>query len=306
MLNNSALFGNASANRYFHNQENTHPENIVIVYCVLNAPLMILSIVGNSLVIAAIFGTSSLSSPSTTLLCNLACTDLLIGLVIQPLFIAKELNKHDRVLMDIFEITSFSLCGVSLCIMTAISMDRFAALHYHMKYVSMVTTSRVFYALLAAWLIIFSAVTGLYLWEKMAYFIVSSVFIVLCLFISSFCYIRIFQIVRRHQIQIHIQQQAVQSSGAANSLNIAQLKKSAMNTFVFYTFLLLCYFPIFIILALLGMANSDWQSEWNFAPTLVFLNSALNPILYCWRLSELRGAVIKTARRMLCTKTDQH
>ena len=130
MLNSSALVGNESANGY--NQQSTHPENIVIVYCVLNAPLMILSIIGNALVIAAIFRTSSLSSPSTTLLCNLACTDLLIGLVIQPLFIAKEL-KPDHSLLDIFEITSFSLCGVSLCTMRTISMDRFAALHYHLR-----------------------------------------------------------------------------------------------------------------------------------------------------------------------------
>ena len=37
----------------------------------------------------------------------------------------------------------FSLCGVSLCTITSISLDRFAALHYHMPYVAIVTVRRV-------------------------------------------------------------------------------------------------------------------------------------------------------------------
>ena len=39
----------------------------------------------------------------------------------------------------------FSLCGVSLCTITSISLDRFAALHYHMRYVAIVTVRRVAY-----------------------------------------------------------------------------------------------------------------------------------------------------------------
>ena len=188
--------------------------------------------------------------------------------------------------------------------MTAISMDRFAALHYHMKYVSIVTTSSVLYALVAMWLLMFSASSALYLWERSIYQIVSSAFIAVCMLISLFCYIRIFQIVKRHQIQIQAQQQAVQNSEASYNLHITQLRKSAINIFIYYTFLLLCYIPMFIFLALFGMAKIDWQKEWNFATTLVFVNSSINPLLYCWRLRELRRAVVKTARKMLCKKID--
>ena len=92
MLNSSSLFRNESQSSYFDIRDDTHPKNIVIIYCALNAPLMSMTVVGNALVIAAILGTPSLSSPSTTLLCNLAFTDLLVGLVVQPLFITKELT----------------------------------------------------------------------------------------------------------------------------------------------------------------------------------------------------------------------
>ena len=305
MLNNSSSLTNKSESSHFDIHDNTHPENIVIIYCALNAPLMIMTVVGNALVIAAILGTPSLSSPSTTLLCNLAFTDLLVGLVAQPLFITAELKLDHSLTWLSFDITSYSFCGVSLWTMTAISIDRFAALHYHMRYVSIVTTSRVLYALVAMWLIIFSVSSALYLWNIFIHLIVSSVFIVVCLLISLFCYIRIFQIIQRHQMQIHAQQQAVQNSEASNSLNITQLKKSAMNVFIYYSFLLLCYIPTSICLAVLaGKASMHWPKEWHFTTTLVFVNSSINPLLYCWRLSELRRAVVKTARKMLCAKTD--
>lgn len=62
--------------------ENSGLENIVIINCVLNVPLMILAIIGNTLVLVAILRAYSLLPPSITLLCSLAMSDLLVGLVL--------------------------------------------------------------------------------------------------------------------------------------------------------------------------------------------------------------------------------
>ena len=54
----------------------------------------------------------------------------------------------------------------------------------------------------------------------------------------------IYFIVRRRQLQmsqIHRRQQAVQGSCAENNLNMGRLKRSALNTFIFYIVLLICY-----------------------------------------------------------------
>ena len=67
---------------------NSRSETIVIINCVLNIPLMLISIIGNTLVLAAILRTPWLRSPSTTLLCSLAVSDLLVGLVVQPTYTA--------------------------------------------------------------------------------------------------------------------------------------------------------------------------------------------------------------------------
>jgi len=117
---------------------------------------------------------------------------------------------------------------------------------------------------------------------------------------------RIFQIARRHQLQIHAQQQAVQSLDTENNLNIARKKveKSARNTFVFFIALIVCYLPLYIVLTVNAISQWNFQIEWDFASTLTFLNSSINPFLYCWRVRELRTAVLKTARQMLCKQTE--
>ena len=298
-MNMDTLLENETASDY-----SAHPDIFTIINCVLNAALMLITIFGNSLVLTAILRTPALRSPSTTLLCSLAVSDLLVGLVVQPLYIAKDLNLEDFLLLQICHFMSFSSCGLSLFTVTAISLDRFAALHYHMRYVTMVTSTRVVCTLTSIWLAIFLGFC-IYLWNFYNYIICASVFIVTCLSISSFCYIRIFQIVKRHQIQIHAQQQAVQSSEASNNLNIMRLKKSSMNTFVFYIFLILCYLPVFIILVVKVLLETYWKIGLRISATVVFMNSSINPILYCWRLSEVRAAVVKTARKMFCTQAGQ-
>jgi len=39
---------------------------------------------------------------------------------------------------------------------------------------------------------------------------------------------------------------------------------------------------------------------WMSVETLLLLNSSLNPILYCWRINELRQAVKDTVRKFCC------
>ena len=91
-------------------------ESIVVINCILNAPLMLTSITGNALVLAAILRTPSLRSvPSIIFLCSLASTDFLLGLVGQPFFIASKLyHSTGRPLSKVEDFISVSLCGVSL------------------------------------------------------------------------------------------------------------------------------------------------------------------------------------------------
>ena len=292
----------SSADHRSENEDHSTFETIVIINCVVNAPLMLISILGNALVLAAIIRTPTIrSTPHMIILCSLTVSDFLVGLIAQPIYIAEQLTE-DRFVDRAAVMIGSSLCGVSLLTITAITVDRLLALHYHMRYATLVTESRVKYTLFIIWLISF-LMSFLYLWNTHVHSLVTGIIVIICLIISTFSYIRIYRIVRRHQIQIHAQQ----SADTENNLNIVRLKRSALNTLVFYIALIICYLPLYVLLTLHGLSYThDWPIEWEFASTTVFMNSSINPLLYCWRLSELRTAVVKTTRQMLCKETEEN
>ena len=235
--------------------------------------------------LVAILRTSSLRSPSTVFLCSLAVSDLLVGMVVQPFYIAHQLNPGLR-LTDAFDAFSSLSCGVSLCTVTAISVDRFLALHYHMRYPNMMTDKRAMYKSLSLGFLMILA-SCLYVWNMTYARLTFVPGIAICIKVSTFVYIRIYQIVRRHQLLIHIQQQAVQTVGVDHNLNLLRSQRSAINTSIYYVCMILCYFSLIIKLLVLIINRRFQRQEWDLTFTVVYMNSSINPILYCWRLREL-------------------
>ena len=121
--------------------------SVIITNSVLNALLIPICITGNVLVLAAIWRNPSLRTPSTILLCSLAVSDLFVAILALPVNIAITLtplswsSSYPRLSQArIFFI--IQLCGVSLETMTAISVDRYLALRYHMRYPNLMTSKR--------------------------------------------------------------------------------------------------------------------------------------------------------------------
>ena len=300
---------NASETNY-SGSESSHVrhETVIIINCALNASLMLISIMGNLLVLVAILRTPSLRSPSITLLCSLAVSDFLVGIVVQPLYIANELLKHSS-LKQAMDTMAFALCGVSLLTMTTISVDRFLALHYHLRYPNMMTTNRAMCTSAMLWFISF--LLGFLTFWNMAFHFSVVIIIFICVLVSTVCYVRIYGIVRQHQLQIHLQQQAVESNTTrnhqiGNNLKVQRSANSAKNTFIYYVVMILCYTPVFISMSILAISRNLWTNAWTLAETAALMNSSINPFLYCWRLRELRKAVLKTAKQMLCKQTAEN
>jgi len=303
-MNHTDKHNNGSEDHHSDNEDNSIRETIII-NCVVNAPLMLISILGNALVLAAIMRTPSIRSTHMILLCSLAVSDFLVGVFAQPIYIAQQLTE-DRFVHNASVMVGFSLCGVSFLTITAITVDRFLALHYHMRYATLVTDSRVKCTLIIIWLIS-SLGSGFFFWNTRVHSLITGIITIICLLICTFFYIRIYRIVRRHLLQIYAQQQAAQSPNSGNNLNIVRLERSALNSFVFYIALIICYLPMYVLLTLHGLSDmKDWPTEWEFANTVVLMNSSINPLLYCWPLRELRTAVVKTARQMFCKERGEN
>lgn len=295
----------SASNRDFDTEETASAvTNIVIVNCVLNLPLIPIAICANTMVLTAVVKTPLLRSPSFILLCGLAVSDLVVGLVVQPMYIARELMAN-VFLTKLSRTVAFAFCGISLATMAVISVDRFVALQYHMTYNTLVTTTRVQLFLMIIWLIhLLPLSTAIGFWDVPALFTAGRILISLYTIASTISYIGIYRIVRRHQLQILVQKQAARglsNAETANNLTFVSSSKNAVNTFVFYICTVFCYLPWFIC----RMVYSDVfftnpNSAWIFTVTLSFANSSINPFLYCWRLRELRAAVTKTLKKMTC------
>ena len=274
-----------------------------IANCILNAPLMLLSIIGNALVLVAILRTPSTRSPSVIFLCNLAVTDFLVGSVVQPTYIAEQIARTVPTLSEAVGAMGFAMCGVSLWTITAITVDRFLALHYHLQYPNLMTTSRAIYTIITIWCII-TLFSFSVLWSPRIYYFLVAFCITICLLVCLVCFIKIYRIVRRHQVQIHVQQQAVENSTDTNKQQIRQSTKSAKNIFIYFLVMILCYTPLFFVYIISAINNLNSIVLQTFPATLVFVNSSINPFLYCWRIPELRTAVFKTARLLFCREMD--
>ena len=285
--------------------ETTVQNVIIIANCVVNLALAFVAITGNALVLYGVWKTPSLRSPSILLLCGLASTDFSVGFIAQPIFIARsfvELFSQSvnlkLLFININSAIGSCLCGSSLLMMTVISIDRLIATYKPLQYPSIVTSSRVTRILVAIWIVTILAASSVF-WEKQVLFASICLFAFICLSISIICHATMYKIMRRHRLQIHSQIRAFDDRNA-RTIRIISLRKSAFNAYVLFIVLVICYCPFLVvsIVYFIGKAG-ELQLGFLLSSTAVFLNSALNPLLYCWRIREIRLAVLRTFRKLV-------
>ena len=271
---------------------------------VLSSFLSVSAFLGNALILIALHKESSLHPPSKLLLRSLTTTDLCVGLISGPLFVTfliSVLNEYWNICRYILAasfITGNILCGVSLLTLSAISLDRLLALLLGLRYRQVVTLNRVYVFLITLWLVstVFSA---MYFWNPIITFWYGTVCIPLSLVSSIFSYTKIFFTLRHHQNQV---QDHVQQPNQTNQLNIARYRKAVSTAIWLQLTLVACYLPYGVASAMAASGGRSLSSyiAWYYTITLVFLNSSLNPILYCWKLNEVRDLVKDTIRQVFC------
>ena len=111
--------------------------------------------------------------------------------------------------------------------------------------------------------------------------------------------IRIYLAVRRHKNQIQVLQvQQVAQTG--EMAHFSSLIKSAVSVFYVYLVYLVCYLPFMIIAKapqIFGQSVAV-KTILLFSFTVLFLNSSLNPVIYCWKMRHIRHAVMNILQNM--------
>ena len=274
---------------------------ISVLYCFLSFT----AFWGNGLILIALHKESSLHPPSKVLLRSLATTDLCVGLFAEPLSVAyrmsvvnEQWNICPHLSMASF-LTASILCGVSIATLAELSVDRLLALLLGLRYRQVVTLKRTHLIVITTW-VIATAFPALWFWNPLITLWYGTIAIPLYLIISVFSYTKILFTLRRHNTQIHSHH--VQNPNQTNQLNIARYKKVVSTAIWLQLTLVVCYIPHGVVVALRaksGLSVSLYNAR-IYTTTLLYLNSSLNPILYCWKLDEVRQAVKNTIRQVFC------
>ena len=278
----------------------------LIYFSAVNIFFSITAFLGNFLILVALNQETSLDPPSKLLYRCLATTDLLVGLVSQPLAVTYWMSLvHEHWSLCLFAgvvaySSSFALCGVSLLTLTAISVDRLLALLLGIRYRQIATLKRTYIITATFWIL--SVVAGsISISHSRIIRWCSIIVIALCSVISIASYTKIFRTLRHHQAQVqnHVQQQPSQTT----ALNIEKYRKAVNSALWVQVALVVCYVPKFIMLLVITSIKT-YSSHVividGITNILMYFNSTLNPFLYCWKVREVRQAVKQTIRRALC------
>ena len=265
---------------------------------VLNTLLSITAFLGNILILVALHKESSLHPPSKLLLRTLATTDACVGIVAEPLVVTywmsvvKEHWNICRYAQASIYITGHILCSVSLLALTAIGGERLLALSLGPRYKQVVTLKRTYAVVILCW-VLSIAVSAMYFVDYLITLRCGYIGALVCLLISLFSYSKIFLSLRHHHQQVQVLQNPPKQN---NNLNIMRYRKAVSSALWLQLTLAICYLPygiVGILIARMGLSPSIYLAR-QIALTLIFLNSSLNPILYCWKIREVRQSVKAT------------
>ena len=276
------------------------------LYIALTAVNIVLSItasLGNILILIALRKVTSIHPPTKLLFQCLAITDLGVGLISQPLMATLmllvdniDIKIWNIMFSHLFSSLSLTFCGVSVFASTALSVDRLLALFLGLRYRHVVTLKRIRAVLACGCLAVLLILLVWNFREKTAKIIIT-ICLTLCLIISLFSYTKIVLKLRQHQSSVRDNVQQRRTNAGGIPLNLDRYKRIVVSIALVQLALVICYFPflIFHIVTHLKDIHPGLYLLWYFhTSTLIFLNSSLNPFLYCWRIKEIRQAVKAT------------
>ena len=277
----------------------------------LNIFLAITASLGNALILIALHKVTSIYPPTKLLFRCLAVTDLLVGLIAQPLYVTTFFPEFTawNVNVTILLTDEFFfrlLTAVSLLTSASISVDRLLALLLGLRYRHTVTLRRVWVVLFCFWLIsALQATSSIILFKhpklpEIVFWIFCAL-LTLSLLVSVFSYVKIFETLRHRNTQ---QGQPNGLNGGGNQRSIARYKKTVYSIAWVKLALLTCYFPYNLLGFLRLFDKLSYSTEmyilWESFVTLLYLNSSLNPALYCWRIRHVKQEVKNMIRKIFC------
>ena len=169
-----------------------------VLHIVINMVSALITLLANTVFLIIYFKTPSLRTPHYFLLMLLAITDISVGLVTQPLFIALKIREiysiYNLILWVAVRGSAVYFSGISFFTVTLVSIDRYLAVCYPIKHRNEVIKSRIATMASAAWAVWLTfVILGVVFHEYITVFEMFMLGMILVLFAANVCiYVKIY------------------------------------------------------------------------------------------------------------------
>lgn len=280
--------------------QNTSISPFTLPSGIFNVVLSAIAVIGNALILTAIWKRTFERTSFHIVLSGLAFSDMCTGLVAQSLMSLSSIFWNVPIFRTLYEVGF--LCGIyfgafALLIITLLSLERWV----HMTRRSLLTT-RCRLVLVLLLVVIPGSFVVLFktLGPAMELCYALAVFMLVCLSVTFFAYFKLFRIIRQHQQQVqgNLSSQSARQPG----INVAKLKRSLRSIFYILALFSLTVLPVVVTMTLIVTNKFSSFSllsvVYQISLSIYFSSSSLNPVLYLWRMKDIRNGV----KHLLCSQ----
>ncbi|XP_031565951.1 melanocyte-stimulating hormone receptor-like [Actinia tenebrosa] len=272
----------------------------------------------NVLVLYTMWRTPSLHKPSYLLLANLALSDFMYGAIGEPLIILthftylKNLTAIYCSVSASAQVVGYWLGSSCLYTLTLISVDRLLAIRLKNRYRSFVTSRRIWMVTVPYWVGILAFLLALFIANVpfLVINIISSLVLSVLLTTIIVCYSMAFYTLKK--LTSSVSSSSQQPDEESTNFDVSKYRRSLNTMLLVLMTTLLMYFPYFASAVTYSIKNGETVDQNSYSvisyemlstsELIIAMNSTVNPLLYLWRMQDIREAVKIMVKKILRRK----
>lgn len=265
-------------------------------------------IIGNSLAIATYWKAVRFRVVSRCFIVNLAITDLLVGMVVMPIWLHYILRADNHINASFYKVwvtMDITCATASICSLAVVSLDRYIIIREPLSYDQLLSKPRAGFLIFLIWFYaLVIALLRLLRWSHYS-LLVTGVSFILPLSIMLFAYVNIFKAakIQAHRIRLSSLSDARESRMSKKRFDI-ELKATKTISIVIGAFLL-CWVPFYLATILGRYCPETCNVSFELVIIVKWLhyaNSAVNPVIYAMHNREFRAVL----RSIWCGESNGH
>ena len=288
------------------------PREVSLTTLIVAVIFAVVTVPGNLLIILSVLldpNKNLRRTPYILLILNLAITDLIVGVMVEPLSIFThwmEANGLSISLSWLSQFVYFMCCTASLLSLAVLTIDRYLAITSPLWYRANMDNTRVLQASIAIWILSVGCSGLLFaIGFVMHAFVFANLTLFCTLFILGFTYVRIFLVAKRKVKELNNLHQGDMERNKAQKRNMVWERKLTKTHLMMLLAFLACYGPACIMIYLMNTCSIcscvliHWLRDLHFV--LITLNSLINPFVYALRLPVFKEAFHHFLRPFICS-----